>query len=242
MRIIQPYLIMVLFTCYSCGGVQKNEAILSTATAEEQELPHDALNFEKNNSIEVQAFDAINQKDKNGLKQGVWETYRNGKIWKRENYKDDQLHGKQYEYHGKGEVTLTAYRLGVIEGYQLRYHTDSSFANFISYYENGKHLWSAFPWELCDYIVPVKGFLTEEQRVEIRVPYNSGQRMYVGTVVNTTTSGIVPIGIHKAYYETGELKALVNYDQDSIYIYNVRGNKIFSDRIKQWKGRRVSSL
>ena len=36
---------------------------------------------------ELQALDTLNYTDSNGLKQGLWKQYMNGKLWKVENYR-----------------------------------------------------------------------------------------------------------------------------------------------------------
>jgi hypothetical protein len=219
LRLVLLNIFIVLCTLYSCNSSDKNEPINSSENNKQEDITSLSPSFKEIISTPVHTIDTLNQIDKTGLKQGRWEIYQYDKIWKREHYHNDKLHG-----------------------YQMTYSSDSNFALFISYYENGKHLWSAFPWELCDYIVPVKGFLTEENQVEIHVPYNSGKRMYEGTIAKQKSSSVSAIGIHKAYYETGELKATIDYTSDSITIYTLKGNQIFSDKISKWKGRNLSSF
>ena len=123
----------------------------------------------------------------------------------------------------------------------LNYHPDSTSAHYAAYYEHGTHVWSAFPWELESYIVPVKGFHSSKDTVEISVPYNSGKTMYVGTIVSTDSNHAKGIGMHRAYYETGEIKALVDYGKKTISLFEQNGQLIKTTTISHWKGNKISN-
>lgn len=185
--------------------------------------------------------DTLNYRDEAGLKQGIWKHYLKGKIWKIEPYKDNLLHGQHYEYWANGEVMRTDYVNGIKHGYDLHYAPDSTSGSFVRFWEQGENVWAAFPWELESYIVPVKGFHTSRDTVEIKVPYNTGELMYQGTIARKSNSSRMGhgVGIHQAFYASGELKARVDYTRDTIYIFNKRGQLIESEKIGVWRGRRV---
>ncbi|MFM9984633.1 MAG: toxin-antitoxin system YwqK family antitoxin, partial [Flavobacteriales bacterium] len=122
-----------------------------------------------------------NYADAAGKKQGIWKSYLNGKLWKEENFKDNVLHGKSKVYNSDGAIQESHYFDGQLHGLILDYYPDSTSAHYAAYYEQDKHVWTAYPWELESYIVPVKGFHSSKDTVEISVPYNSGKTMYVGT-------------------------------------------------------------
>lgn len=85
-------------------------------------------------------------------------------------------------------------------------------------------------------IVPVKGFITKLDTVEVRVPYNSGKLMYKGTIIGNADLYHETIGIHKAYYETGELKAIVDYNNNKIEIFSKNGETIEISTIDDRRG------
>lgn len=236
--IIINTIIGLLFFC-SCNNGQENVVTIPSKDSSKPESLTDTLASYNNDKQPIDRQDTLNYQDSAGLKQGTWKKYLNGKIWKIENYKDNFLHGKHYEYWANGEVMQTDYRYGIRHGYFLHYNPDSTFGNFVTYWENGQKVWSAFPWELESYIVPIKGFLTERDKVEIKVPYNSGKLMYQGTIVAKGGNSGRAIGLHKAYYESGELKATVDYDKDSINVYSKDGKLIESEKIDKWRGRRI---
>lgn len=232
-------LIGLLFFC-SCNNGQENvEAILSEDALKCETLIDTSLAKYNNEEQDIVNQDTLNYRDSEGLKQGTWKVFLNGKIWKIENYKDNLLNGKHYEYLADGEILQTDYVNGIKHGYFLHYDPKCTFARFVTYRENGQSVWSAFPWELESYIVPIKGFITNRDKIEINVPYNSGKLMYNGTIVSNEGKLVNAIGLHTAYYESGEIKALVDYDSDTIKIFNKDGELIESEKIDNWRGRRI---
>lgn len=205
-------------------------------------IPHDSTLKPSSHSGAVQQEVQFNFTDSAGLKQGLWQTFHNKKLTKLENYVDGLLHGKQREYLGDGGVRETNYEHGIQHGYYLDYKVDSTAASYVSYWENGVRLWSAFPWELESYIVTVKGFLTSQKEVYIKVPYNSGKLMYEGKLVTDDDGRCKAVGVHKAYYETGEIKSTVDYNIDSIFIFDQNGHLLLSEKTRSWRGRRHEEL
>lgn len=169
----------------------------------------------------------IIQKDTSELQQGIKKLYHNGKLWKKENYEDGKLHGKNFEYWANGEVLMTEYQEGIRHGYFMHYAPGQSSATFITRWTNGKEMWSTFPIQIEEHFVPIKGYLYKEpDTIEIEVPYINGSILSTGTLVGKMSGGATPIGEHQVFYESGKLKALINYDTDTVIVFDKEGNII----------------
>lgn len=218
-----------------CGcGVQPSAEEVSTDEGFVDQLvaPGDSLTATAH--AETQAE---NQLDSLGRKQGNWRTDLNGKPWKVERYKDGERHGVQQEFWANGEIIESTYAEGLKHGAQSHYHPDSSVANMYSWHERGNQVWMVFPWELERYIVPVKGWSAGMDSVEIRVPYVSGQLMYSGYLNHGERILDVAYGRHRAYYPDGQLRAIIDYDQDSMTIYSPQGAVLERTTPRRWRGR-----
>jgi antitoxin component YwqK of YwqJK toxin-antitoxin module len=178
-----------------------------------------------------------NQLDSLGRKQGIWRTDLNGKPWKIERYKDGKRHGVQQEFWANGEIIESTYAEGLKHGAQSHYHLDSSVAVMYSWHERGNQVWIVFPWELEHHIVPVKGWSARRDSVEISVPYVSGQLMYSGYLNRGERIFDVPYGMHRSYYPNGRLRAIIDYDQDSMTIYSPQGAVLERTTPRRWRGR-----
>lgn len=213
------FLILVLFSC----GEAKKQPIESLASSQVNHTIESDFNKVKSDSIiENTQFneEEYNLKDSQGRKQGKWITMLNGKPWKIEFYKDNKLHGQCFNFWANGEVMRMEYEHGKRHGYYLHYQPDSTVARFVVYYQNDTAIWHGFPSELVLYFIPIKGFSSEIDSVYVKVPYVSGNLMYEGWVKNDSEYNTHAIGLHKLYYETGQLKAWINYSEDSIIVYN----------------------
>jgi len=178
----------------------------------------------------------LNFTDINGLKQGLWKTYWNKKIWKEERYKDGHLHGINREYFANGEIIQSKYINGVKHGLSIHYHPDSSAARFITLWDNDKAIWLAFPNILESSFVSLKGFILHIDSAKLEIPYVSGKLLYSGTIIKKEPDINLgyPIGIHKVFYETGELKALVDFDSRKLTVYDKGGEIIREEPILEW--------
>lgn len=196
-----------------------------------QDVSATNLQIDTLQEVRKEKTDTLNYTDVNGLKQGRWETYWNGKIAKREFFRDGKLHGVCENYQGN-EVWKTSYSHGIRNGISGLYAPKNSYATFITYWNDGKKVWSVFPWDLNESIIPIKGFLSEvEDTSEVVVHFNSGQLMYSGKIVGNDA---VPVLIHTSYYETGELRAVINYDKDTIHVFEKNGKRKLSHTIHDW--------
>lgn len=213
----------------SCKSGNKKVSISTSEEIETSEKP--TIDTLENYVIEKQVTidkDTLNFTDSLGRKQGEWHKYLYGKLWKIENYKDNLLHGKFYKYFGNGEVISVEYVNGIQHGYDLHYHPDSTSARFCSFFEHGEKIWFTFPEIIEIYNSSVKGQSIYRDTVEMIVPYNSGKILYKGTFISNGDNYAKEIGIHKSYYESGEIKALIDYDNDSIILYSKEGKIIES--------------
>lgn len=172
------------------------------------------------NSEEEKKTDLINYQDRLGRKQGEWKIYSKDQLVKREFYENNKLEGKSIEYFANGEVLETAYKNGDREGYAMLYSPNSSAAKFVTFWKENKKMWATFPNLIENSFLPDKGFINSTNKeVEIIVPYVSGETLLIGTI---DKNGI-PIGKHRVYYETQELKAIIDYDSDSLRIFTRTG-------------------
>lgn len=165
---------------------------------------------------------ALNYTDARDMKQGQWKSYLNGKIWKNENYVDGNLHGKRWTYQANGDVDESNYINGVQQGYFMHYKPGAIAAIYASLYEEGKRIWSTFPIQIHNFMIPIKGFSSEVESdsLRIRVPYNSGKLLSEGLIDRDGA----PFGDHQVYLESGELRAIVHYDSDSISTFDLHGH------------------
>lgn len=185
-------------------------------------------------SIPEKTENTTNFTDSQGLKQGIWKHFLNKKIWKIDNYKGGKLNGECFEYLADGEFRKTKYKNGKRHGYSSLSYPDLAFARVITYWENGEKTWTAFPEELATHIQIHKGVLTKLDSVEIIVPYNSGKLLYQGTVRSGVKTRSKPSGIHKVYFETGELKSLINYDSLRAKSFDKSGGLIKEEDVRAW--------
>ena len=79
-------------------------------------------------------------KDDNGLYQGEYKSYHNGKLLVHKYYKDDQLHGIFKSYHNNGKLyNICNFINGKEHGEDKFYNKDGSYDES-RYYNNGKNI------------------------------------------------------------------------------------------------------
>ena len=187
-----------------------------------------------------QGTEVLNEVDSLGRKQGHWVLHYRGKPWKDENYKDGVLDGLRKEHWANGEVIENEYSMGVLDGRARHYHPDSSFAMYQSFYENGEPVYLVFPWELATYIVPVKGWRAWRDSVEVKVDWLNGKHMYHGYLrVSEPDSLTSAFGMHQAYYEDGTLKATIDYDRETIVLFDRSGKVVEQTTPSRWRGKQL---
>ncbi|MFZ1659515.1 MAG: hypothetical protein WAT61_11860 [Flavobacteriales bacterium] len=223
---------------HACGATPNElEPSLNENLAKVQSVNHDTSSL-----IEplVQGNGQLNFTDVKGRKQGHWITLLNNKPWKDEYFKDGLRDSVCKEYFANGDVYQVTYANGLRNGLCSQYDPDSTTAMFQSWYENDTSVYLVFPWGLAFYIVPVKGWHADKDSVEVNVKYLSGQPLYHGYLNRSSdTTLAVPYGEHRAYYNDGSLKATVNYDKDSMVLFNKKGQVIERTTPRKWRGRQL---
>lgn len=229
--------IAVVLVC-SCTANTKNPVSEHEATNAQQFSGHDTLGTKQVTTDQV--HEQLNFTDAKGRKQGHWLTKLNGKIWKDEYFKNDLRDSVCKEYFANGDVYIDTYTNGVRNGLRMKYHPDSVSADFQSLYISDTSIYLVFPWELASYIVPVKGWRTDKDSVEVDVKYLTGQPLYHGYLNRSVGyDGAVPYGDHRAYYEDGSLKAIINYDVDSLVVFDRYGQILERTTPRKWHGRQL---
>jgi hypothetical protein len=180
--------------------------------------------------------DTLQFTDENGLKQGLWKEYLNGKLWKEERYLNNTLHGLCNEYGEDGVIYQSSYNNGKKNGLSQTFIPGSVTALFATFYLNDDHQWLAYPYEMVQYIVPVKGPRTELDSTTIKIYYLSGQLLYEGKFHGSKTGAAQGFGIHNSYYENGKNRSVLNYNSDSITTYDQKGNMQQMSGIRKYRG------
>lgn len=200
-------------------------------THETNERVHESV---INNTSIKQDTQTDNFTDHLGLKQGRW-SFTN-KQGERETYtyKNDTLNG----YYCLGNWVwryVGTYKNGMKDNIQWTYSGNK--AVNVSFWKDGKTLWLANFSADKDKIIPLKGFqISNDTTLYIIAPYPSGKKWYEGQFINTNhfkstrQSGFhtYMTGIHKIYFEEGTLKAIVDYDHQTITEFNSEGRKLYS--------------
>jgi len=176
--------------------------------------------------------DTLNFVDKNGLKQGIWKEYRNGKLFRVGTYKNGLKQGKETQTFG-GEIHEYTYKNGKKNGlHTWRFSGREYYA--VSMYENDSLVWAVFSEMILDEILSDKGPICYRESVPIKLYYLSGKLMYEGTITNEDTE-FPGKGLHKVYYEGGKLKALADYDKQEIKIFKKSGKLHFTGSFEDWR-------
>ena len=233
--IVAGSMLFMLCACYTKPAGAEQNAI--DTLEKEAHITPDTLS---SIATSVQVDGQLNFTDANGRKQGHWITMVNGKPWKDEYYKNGLRDGLCKEYFANGDVYQATYRSGVRNGLCMQYDPDSATAMFQSWYENDTSIYLVFPWDLAFFIVPVKGWRTNKDSVEVEVKYLSGQPLYHGYLNRSSgNTRAAPKGEHRAYYDDGSLKATINYDKDSMVVFKRKDQGIEWTTPRKWQGRQL---
>ena len=104
-------------------------------------------------------------------------------------------------------------------------------------YTHNVQQWLVFPWELEAYIVPVKGGSTRLDSVTYFVPYLSGDSLYHGHMRAAEKLKDRYYGVHRAYDPGNKLKAIIDYDQDSMWVFDRAGRLTERTKPHLWQGK-----
>jgi prepilin-type processing-associated H-X9-DG protein len=186
--------------------------------------------------------------DSLGRKQGHWIFYNpKGRMTEECDFLDGVPHGVKTSYAwADGHIFRQEFKLGKRQGYNMRYHRDSTVADVVSFYDADTFVWMAWPYEFAQYVIPIKGLSTHENQEEkeldqhydtirIRVPYVNGQLLHEGPVLKRKNKGIKPVSIHTTYFSDGRKRAVTNYDQKSITVFAADGKVEFQGSHQAWR-------
>lgn len=178
--------------------------------------------------------------DGKGRKQGVWKTYyKNGLLKKKENFKNNLLHGKTLEHRFKDREMWFEenYVKGKKEGYSKFYSLkESEIPKNIGFYKKDTMQWLMFP--SCD--IPAfekagklaKGIHVMVDSVYVVAPFDNGNTWYEGAFIRTPLNDKKRVGVHKVYYENGKINILFDYTNKTKIKFSRKGdtleNRIFN--------------
>lgn len=172
----------------------------------------------------VDYSDSINFTDSNGWKQGQWIRWSKGKLVENYMYKNDTLNGHYVTEKGEGY-----YKNGRMDGYQFSYLRDREDIQMVNFYIDGVHIWGGFPSEGQKFVVPVKEFHISVDSTYVVCPNIYGSTWYEGSfclLPDSLNNGrLLPhrYGIHRVYHNNGNLKAIVDYDEETIQEFDSLG-------------------
>lgn len=180
----------------------------------------------------------LNEKDSLGRKIGKWETKVDGQLWKTEFYIDGKLHGLQTQKLDHGKVLETHFIKGKKSGISQEYLEGAKVADYLTIYHNDKRVFSTFPKDLVNGNFKKILFSTELDSIELNIKYISGKKLYQGKILKKSSIRGVPVGEHQVFYENGKTKYLLNFEIDSLYKFDSKGNptdtSYFSYEKKIW--------
>ncbi len=196
-------LIFVFVSCTNHNSESKQEGIIT-------KIPNQDSIIIKPYKIDYS--DSINYTDENGLRQGKWIDMWEGKVAGIKTYINDTLNGCFFR--------------GVIE--EKNY-------SMLSYFNMGECIWSAFGYD-HQLLFPTKGFTLSKDTVLIQAPYYNGQLWYEGKFIKIGNKRKYHcsvlhngVGIHKVYYENGNLRAEINYDNITLKLYPNEANSNYKE-------------
>lgn len=207
-------ILMILGLAVSCSTKTSEKNVKTLALA-------DSINITKQTSNPTLNQPSVSMMDTSETsKSEIRPRYYNGKVIKKERYLNSKLHGESVEYLANNDIHLTRYSAGKREGYSMLYSPNQSTAQFVTYWRNNQQVWSAFPSMIEADLIPIKGFNNSSgEEIEIVVPFVSGKTLLKGKIDQDGK----PSGKHRIYFETQELRAIVDYENDSIQFFSKLG-------------------
>ena len=147
-------------------------------------------------------------KYKNGEKNGVWQIYHAGFLWKIIPYTNGEKHGQEIVF--KYQSTDTSNVITYIKG--------KKHGKYIEKYKNGNLSWVGY----FDHGVKIDSVMTFHRNGVIKAVYPIKEGLYDGKVRGFNENGNLisestykkgyPYGMSYTYYPSGNLKSKVNYD------------------------------
>jgi hypothetical protein len=230
MRIATILLILFLFSCSSEVGKEVEPRKQKEPARLNAEIP--IIQKDDDNDS------TLNEVDTLGRKIGKWETEVDGEVWKTEFFKDGKLHGLQTQKLNNGEILETKFSNGNKNGISQQYREGAKVASYLTIYSNNNRVFSTFPNEILNGNFKKVIYSTELDSIDLNIRYLKGMKLYKGKVLKKSSIKGVPVGIHEVFYENGKVKFQLNFEIDSLYSFDQKGNpadtSFFSYEKKIW--------
>lgn len=181
-----------------------------------------------------------NYTDTNDLKQGKWVKLENNKFSKIQYFKDGYLDGVSYELTDGDTIEVKHYVKNKLNGICLHCPQFLKACAHCTFFQDDKKLWTAFPQDLKHNFIPFKGFILHVDSAYIKIPYKNGNIFYEGKVKRQEKPfkpHWICLGEHKIYYQNGNIEAKIDYDIDSIKVFNRAGKEIAKESITKWRAK-----
>tara|TARA_R110002124_G_scaffold186179_1_gene353711 strand:- start:445 stop:1137 length:693 start_codon:yes stop_codon:yes gene_type:complete len=227
--------------------------MISCGTDTTKETERQSESMKDTGEIQVDSFhkriskvdysDSINYTDSNGWKQGQWIRKWNGKLIEKYSYVNDSLNGHYETDHGEGY-----YINGQKDGFQFSYYGQKDSILMLNFYADGNHIWGGFPAAGRDFVIPLKDFHISVDSTYVKAPYINGQTWYEGRfclLPDSLNNGRhLPhrYGVHKVYHLNGNLKAIVDYNKESIQEFDSLGNEKYRTKFENYKIHKLPTL
>jgi hypothetical protein len=235
------FAILITFMIISCEtDTTKETEMLSESRKDTSEIQVDSL---PEKILKPDYSDSINFTDSNGWKQGQWIRKWKDKLVENYTYVNDTLNGPYETDHGEGY-----YKNGQKEGLQFSYYGKKESILMVNYYANGNHIWGGFPAAGRDFVIPIKDFHISIDSTYVKAPYVNGQTWYEGSfclLPDSMNNGrLLPYryGVHKVYYMNGNLKAIVDYNKETIQEFDSLGNEKYHTGFENYKTHNLATL
>ncbi len=198
-----------------------------------------SLSSQSTNQLPIQT---LNYRDKKGLKQGRWISINKRNEKEIYTYRNDTQNG-YYSIGNLGWRNEGFYKNGKIDSINRTY--EGTKVLYVWFMHNAKRIWSVSFGSDGNLLVPIKGFnIPNDTSIYVKVPYPSGKTWYEGLFIrkmikwnNRKFETTYAAGVHKIFYENGQMKGLVNYDNSTVLEFNKDGKPKESRKLEDWERR-----
>ncbi len=118
------------------------------------------------------------------------------------------------------------------DGYHFIYYPDKESILLVEHFKDGIREWIGYPAAGRDYVIPLKEFGIFVDSVFVKAPYINGKTWYEGNFItfpdDTLKNGNrIPYrsGIHRVYHLNGKIKAVVDYENETVQEFDSLGNE-----------------
>ncbi len=221
---------ILTFTC--CSSHSEKSKLKANDESYRDTIKENTIIVDRNHLNEKVDSNRINYKDSNGLKQGQWITFDKKNNFKTIfTYRNDTLDGFYYKGNA-GWRSEGTYKSGIYDG--IQWVISGNIVQYYAYHVNGKLTYGACYAADRNLLVPIKGFSVLTDSTYVKAIHYNRKLWYEGLFVlrpgerNNNSKSTTPIDIHKIYFETGELRGIVDYKNKLITEYERTGRILYS--------------